>query len=68
MNYITEKWLLDELKLLQTVMGHPSCALDNPDQQIGEYRGTHRAATHILQSIIDALGEVIEEEEAKEDF
>lgn len=54
--------------LLQMVLQRPASSDGELEQRIGEYMGTHRAATYILHSILDALGEVIEEEEAKEDF
>ena len=61
-------WLRDELNLLMEILTIPPMMDENIDQRIGEYMGTHRAATHILQGIIDALVDVIEKEEAKEDF
>ena len=69
MSYMKDySWIRDELMLLQMVLTRPASSDGELEQRIGEYMGTHRAATYILHSILDALGEVIEEEEAKEDF
>lgn len=69
MSYMKDySWIRDELMLLQMVLTRPTSSDGELEQRIGEYMGTHRAATYILHSILDGLADVIEEEEAKEDF
>ena len=53
-----------ELTLLNSILSTPTFGAENTDQQIGAYIGTHRAATFVLNSILDA----IEEEEERIDM
>ena len=53
-----------ELTLLNSILSTPTFGAENTDQQIGAYIGTHRAATFVLNSILDA----IEEEEEQIDI
>ena len=57
-------WIKEQLKLLNSILSAPTFGTENTDQQIGAYIGTHRAATFILNSILDA----IEEEEERRDM
>lgn len=57
-------WLIDELKLLNSILSSPTFGTDNTDQQVGAYIGTHRAATILLTNIIETIEVMTDEEEA----
>ena len=61
------EWLKDELSLAASIMRSPISGANSPEEKIGAYMATHRAAVIVMDGIIDALDEVIEAEK-EEDF
>ncbi len=55
-------WIKEELTLLNSILSTPTFGAETTDQQIGAYIGTHRAATFILNNIIDTL-EIMDDDE-----
>lgn len=58
MSYTKDKeWLRDELRLLSSILSSPTISTMSPNEKVGAYMGTHRAAVIILDGIIDAVKE-----------
>ena len=60
-------WIKEELTLLNSILSTPTFGAENTDQQIGAYIGTHRAATFVINNIIDAVDEEIERMDIEEE-
>lgn len=49
--YNDPQWVLDEIKLIRSIVSGPTSAEDEP----GYSKGTNRAVAILLESVIDAL-------------
>ena len=54
--YHDPEWLMDEIKLVRSIATGPIYGED-PATMAGYCKGTNRAVTILLESIIDALGD-----------